>query len=183
MDGDRAHKSLLHTKYLETLPMISPCGRWLAYFSDETGENQVFVRPFPEVDKGGRWQISTNGGIFPLWSPDGRELFYIKDDAVVVVPVKTEKSFSHGAPKILFRGRNFGNIVADGCPWDISPKDKRFLIIKPPASAGDKTAAEAPRRINIVLNWFEELKERVPTDSFSVTSLQNAKKFYKLYDI
>ena len=75
MEGDRKWKPLLQEKYHETQPQISPDGRWMAYVSDESGKSEVYVRPFPDVDKG-KWQVSTSGGDSPLWSPDGRELFY-----------------------------------------------------------------------------------------------------------
>jgi hypothetical protein len=123
----------------------------------ESGQPQVYVRPFPELNKG-RWQISANGGESPLWSPDGRELFYRNGDTVMVVPVKTEPVFSHEAAKILFRGTFVSSWPFDA--WDIHPDGKRFLMIE--ELAGQSTATVAPR-INIVLNWFEELKERVPS--------------------
>ena len=77
MEGDRLRKPLLqHEEYDEAQPKISPDGRWMAYMSNESGQNEIYVRPFPEVNKG-RWQVSTSGGAAPLWSPNGRELFYL----------------------------------------------------------------------------------------------------------
>jgi dipeptidyl aminopeptidase/acylaminoacyl peptidase len=166
MEGDHARTILLQGKHSEAQPRISPNGRWLAYVSDESGRNEVYVRPFPEVDKG-RWQISTNNGDSPLWSPDGHELFYRSGDAAMAVPVETEPTFRFAAPKILFSGayasyaaRVYGQI--ENNPWDISPDGKRFLMMKPVAAKGTESTAEGPRRINIVLNWLEELKQRVP---------------------
>jgi serine/threonine protein kinase/Tol biopolymer transport system component len=164
LDGDRAPKLLLHEDYLETQPRLSRNGRWIAYTSGESRRNEVYVQSFPDVNKG-RWQISTAGGDSPLWSPDGRELFYLTGDAVMAVSVTTEPSFSIvGTPRELFRGpyacptKNIG----DSIPWDISPDGKRFLMIKLPTATGAAPTAAAPRKINIVLNWFEELKQRVP---------------------
>jgi Tol biopolymer transport system component len=155
MVGDRARKPLLqHEEYSEAMPNISPDGRWMAYASTESGKLDVYVRPFPEVNKG-RWQVSTNGGGSPLWSPNGRELFYLTTDSAMAVSVKTEPTFSLGTPKTLFRLTNVVNNPMEGTQWDISPDGERFLIMK---GAG----AEAPRKINIVLNWLEELKQRVP---------------------
>ena len=77
--------------------------RWMAYASNESGKYEVYVRPFPEVNKG-KWQVSTSGGNSPLWSPDGRELFYRSGDAVMAVPVETEPTFKPGKPTVLFRG-------------------------------------------------------------------------------
>ena len=97
-------RALLKEKYAETEPKISPDGRWMAYTSDESGTNEIYVRPFPEVDSGALWQVSTNGGNSPLWSPDRHELFYRDGDAVMAVLVKTDPAFSHESPKTLFRG-------------------------------------------------------------------------------
>jgi len=166
MEGDHKHRVLLKEKYSHLQPQVSHNGRWIAYTSDESGQTQIYVRPFPEVDTG-HWQVSTNGGDSPLWSHDDRELFYHNGDAIMAVPVKTETTFSLETPKLLFRGTYvFPNLSAIAqsinllYPWDISHDGKRFLMIKPP---GASTSAEGgPRKINIVLNWFEDLKQRVP---------------------
>ena len=159
MEGDRKWKPLLQEKYNEFQPQISANGRWMAYASNETGKNEIYVRPFPDVD-GGRWQISTSGGENALWSPDSRELFYRNGDAVMVASVKTDSGFSHETPEILFRGTYSFQSSPIGTTWDISPDGKRFLMIKDPESAAEGSGG--PRRINIILNWFEELKQRVP---------------------
>jgi serine/threonine-protein kinase len=160
MEGGRASKPLLQDKYMEIQARISPDGRWMVYTSNESGKMEVYVRPFPDVNKG-RWQVSTDGGDSPLWSPDGREIFYLNGDAVMSVPVDAKAVFSLGSPQLLFRGTYVAAYPADGTPWDIHPDGKRFLMIKPPVSTGGQTA-EQPRKINIVLNWTEELKQRVP---------------------
>jgi hypothetical protein len=94
---------------------------------------------------------------------DGRELFYINGDAVMMVSVKTDPGFDIvGTPQILFRGTFVRPDLGEGTPWDIHPDGKRFLMMKPPALVG--SAPEAPRpKIIIITNWFEELKQRVPT--------------------
>ena len=95
-------------------------------------------------------------------SPDGRELFYLSpDNSVMAVAVETKPTFSLGIPKTLFRSMCVGPTVGEGTPWDISPDGKRFLMMKEPGSPA--SAGGAPLKINIVLNWFEELKQRVPT--------------------
>jgi len=99
------------------------------------------------VESGGQWQVSTNGGTLPLWSPHGNELFYRRPDAVIAVSVEAGSGFKWGRPKILFQNKYVGQ-------FDIHPDGRRFLMMKP--------AAEAPRKIIIVLNWLEELKQRVP---------------------
>jgi serine/threonine protein kinase/Tol biopolymer transport system component len=160
LEGDRAKKLLLHEKYAEVEPQISPDGRYMAYTSDESGKYEVYVRPFPEVN-GGQWQISTGGGDWPVWSRDSRELFYRGGDAFMAVSVKTEPTFSPETPKTMFRGTYAEYTLRSFFSnWDVSPDGKRFIMIKeaaPSASAGG-----GPRKINIILNWFEELKQRVP---------------------
>jgi eukaryotic-like serine/threonine-protein kinase len=164
MEGDHARKTLLkNDEYNETHPKISPDGRWMAYTSYESGKAEVYVRPFPEVNQGGRWQVSTNGGNSPLWSPSGRELFYFSDAdrSVMAVAVETQQTIKLLTPKKLFLGSQYLiGVVTPGTPWDIHPDGKRFLMMKRPEAPLSTEAL--PRKINIVLNWFEELKQRVP---------------------
>jgi len=161
IEGDRKWKPLLQEKHQETAPRISPDGQWITYISDESGQFEVYVRPFPDVGSGGKWKVSTSGGNSPLWSPTGHELFYRIGDAVMVVSVETNRTFMLGTPKVLFRGTYMS--ATNPQMWDISPDGKRFLMMKEVASTGE-SAAETPQKINIVLNWFEELKERVPVN-------------------
>jgi eukaryotic-like serine/threonine-protein kinase len=158
--GDQDWKSLVGGRASEILPRLSPDGRWLAYASNESGEFEIYVRPFPDVDAH-RWKISRNGGDSPLWSPDGRELFYRAGDSVMAVSVKANPDFSPESPRTLFRGEyvslNFAELGNAFETWDIAPDGKRFLMMKESASA-----SENPRRINVVLNWTEELKRQVP---------------------
>jgi serine/threonine protein kinase len=162
LDGEINRKSLLHERYNESQPQISPDGRWIAYISYETGQPEIYVRPFPEVDKG-KWKISTNGGNSPLWSADGRELYYRCGNAVMMVEVEIKPSFEHSAPKVLFQGNYASYFMYEAHPWDISADGKRFLMMK--ESTGATSTGKTPRpRINIVLNWDEELKKRVPVD-------------------
>jgi len=162
MEGDRKFKPLLNKSYHEAYPQISADGRWMAYTSNESGQNQVYVRPFPEVE-GGRWQISMSGGDSPLWSPDGRELFYRSGDAVMAAAVKTGPAFSYETSRVLLHGNYVSSVFMasyfDFATWDISPDGMRFLMLK---NASSPSESEGPLRINIVLNWFEELKQRVP---------------------
>jgi len=148
---------------VEILPQISPDGRWMAYTTaGEANQGAVYVRPFPDVNKG-RWQISSGNGTNPLWSPDGRELFYQSGDAVMAVSVTTQPSFNIvGTPRVLFHGTYLKAMPGFGTSWDISPDGKRFLMIKPAESAAGASASKAPRKINVVLNWTDELKQRVP---------------------
>ena len=162
MEGNGERKSLLKSDYVESHPRISPDGRWMAYFSAETGDFHVFVRPFPNVDQG-KWQVSVDGGQSPLWSPDGRELYYLNEGAIMAAQVDTEPTFSASKPKTLFRG-NYITGYQENPEWDISPDGKRFIMIKPVEGADDEVTTESPRKINIVLNWDVELKQRVPVN-------------------
>jgi serine/threonine-protein kinase len=161
INGDRKYRPLLKEANNEDQPQIPRDGRWMAYTSDESGQPQIYVRPFPNVD-GGKWPVSTGGGNSPLWSPNGNELFYRNRDEIIAVPVRTGPVFSAETPKIIFRGNYVSARAVDRQPWDISPDGKRFLMVKPPDSAGDTSGIASPRKINILLNWFEELRQRVP---------------------
>jgi Tol biopolymer transport system component len=166
MEGKREIKELLQEKYLELEPQISPDGRYVAYQSDESGKGEIYVRTFPDVNKG-KWQVSSDGGNSPLWSPDGRELFYRSGDATMAVEVETDPTFKRGNPKVLFRGTYYSGSLLEKMVWtlwDIHPNGKKFLMIKPAASTSATSTAAVPQpKINIVVNWTEELKQRVPT--------------------
>jgi eukaryotic-like serine/threonine-protein kinase len=156
VEGKQEAKSLLQGKQFTVNPDVSPDGKWMAYTSEESGRMEIYVRPFPDVNSG-KWPVSINGGQEPRWSPSGRELFYRNGDEMVAVTVETTPTFKAGLPKVLFRGKYFSSF---GHNWDISPDGKRFLMIK--NIQGELSSAEGPRKINIVLNWTEELKRRVP---------------------
>jgi serine/threonine-protein kinase len=158
LQGERSPKAIVATEFNELNGEISPDGRWLAYQSNESGlSREIYVRPFPNADEG-RWQISTEGGRLPLWGRDGRELFYLAPDGrLIVVPVQTNPSFTAGSAEILFE-KTYYEIEGAGRFYDISPDGRRFLMIK--ESEADTSA---PMSMTVVLNWFEELKARVPT--------------------
>jgi len=151
----RKAQVFLRTPFTESAPRFSPDGRWLAYSSDESGRYEIYVQPFP--GPGGKWQISTDGGTEPMWNPNGRELFYRSGDKMLAADIATQPGFAVGRPRTLFEGQyiptpsTFPN-------YDVSPDGQRFLMLK---SAEQEQAA--PTQINIVLNWFEELKQKVPT--------------------
>jgi serine/threonine-protein kinase len=164
MGDKRTTETLIHSPFRELNPEISPDGRWIAYESDESGTNQVYVRPFPNVD-GGHWQVSTGSGSRPMWARSGRELFYVDDAAnkLMVVPVQTGgQAFSQGTPVKVFDNRVTVNGLALQRTFDISPDGQRFLVIKD-NTATDQTSTATLASMVVVLNWTEELKQRVPT--------------------
>ena len=132
--------------------------------SDESGQNEIFVRPFPDVDSGGKLQVSRNGGNNPLWSPDSRELFYRNGDKIMVVPVEIDSTLRLGNPAVLFEGPYFQSSLSNGAvtSWDITPDGKRFLMMKEAEATERGSTQRGPHKINIVVNWLEELKQRVP---------------------
>jgi Tol biopolymer transport system component len=151
----RKAQPFLQTKFNEAAPQFSPDGHWLAYVSDESGRKEIYVQPYP--GPGGKWQISTEGGVEPLWNRNGRELFYRSGKKMMAVEIVTKPSFSPGTPKVLFEGQ-YQSLPTISTPnYDVSPDGQRFLMLKPV-----EQVQAAPTQINVVLNWFEELKRRVP---------------------
>ena len=137
-------------------PDVSPDGRWLAYASTDSGEEEVYIQQFPAL--GARQLISTGGGNQPLWSPDGTELFYRSLDGtqIMAVQIDLELGVVPGNPALVFEGTYFNTLQRS---YDIAPDGQRFLMIKPPPPEADT----APR-INVILNWAQELGEGVPTN-------------------
>jgi serine/threonine protein kinase/Tol biopolymer transport system component len=158
---DRRVTPLLHTTFAEQNPDISPDGHWIAYESNESGSNQISVRPFPDV-AGGGWQVSTGGGTRPVWARSGRELFYVVSAEAVrmmAVPVQGGTTFSAGNPHVLFEGRYIATTVNNGRTYDVSADGQRFLMIKD--RLNDVTTSAGPSFV-FVLNWFDELKRLAP---------------------
>jgi len=150
IEGKREPQLFLKTSFNEDDAKFSPDGRWIAYDSNESGQNEVYVRPFP--GPGGITKISTTGGLMPVWAPDGRELFYRIEDKMMVVAIDTKPEFIAGKPKLLFESPS---LIDDR--YGIAPDGQRFVMIE----EGEYSAP--PSQLNIILNWFEELKRHVPT--------------------
>ncbi len=158
LEDERDPWAFLSTPFDEIQAMFSPDGQWIAYVSNETGRYEVYVRPFP--GPGGKWQISTVGGNEPRWEPNGRELFYRDGDKMMAVEISMEPEFTASAPHLLFEGPYTRSGTRPGAPrYDITPDGQRFLMIKP------SEQESSPVQLNIVLNWFEELKRLVPTEN------------------
>ncbi|MGH8247885.1 MAG: TolB family protein, partial [Gammaproteobacteria bacterium] len=141
---DRQSRPVVQTPFHETAAAFSPDGRWIAYHSNESGRQEVYVQGYPA---GRKWQVSTDGGAFAVWAPDGSELFYLSANRVMSARLRLKPGFSVEKPTKLFEGRYEQSFV-------IAPDGRRFLMLK---------GAEpdlAPTRLNVVLNWLEELKQR-----------------------
>jgi Tol biopolymer transport system component len=152
LDGEHHTEPLLHTTFEEQNAEVSPDGRWIAYQSNESGRDEIYVRPFPEINNG-RWQVSVGGGTRPAWSRNGRELFYYIDPGkLMAVSIQPGTGFTAGTPQVIVDG----NYLApqSGRNYDVSPDGKRFLMIKTAQTA----QAAAPSELVVVLNWLEELK-------------------------
>jgi WD40 repeat protein len=146
-------RNVVASESLEFDPALSPNGRWLAYVSNRTGQPEIWVQGYPE---GAPVRVSSSGGYEPLWSADGRELFYLQGDAVMAVAVETESEFSFASPKPLFSGPYVQTLLSTSRSYDVA-RDGRFLMIMP----GDENPAAARASIVVVQNFGEELKQRV----------------------
>jgi serine/threonine-protein kinase len=147
----------LQTLAGEMFPAFSPDGRWIAYRSLESGTSEIYVRAFP--DKGGKWQISNSGGMFAVWSRNGRELFYRTQNQQIMVASYTTKgdSFVPDKPRLWTEKR-----LADTGYYqnlDISPDGKRFITLMPAEAQGQQ---RANNQVTFLLNFFDEVRRRIP---------------------
>jgi len=151
LEGIREPELIIGTESHEWAAAFSPDSRWISYVSDKDGKYQVYVQPYPAMDKA--WQISDDFGEEPVWSADGKELFYRSGDRWMVVSISTEPEFAAGTPRVLFEGLYFN---APGVSYDVAPDGQHFLVLQPEYDSSQV------REIHVVTNWFEELKRLVP---------------------
>ena len=161
LEGDPAPKPLLPGEGNRAAAAISRDGHWVAYVSDESGQNEVYLEAFP--GGGGRKQVSSGGGAAPVWSHNGRELFYRHGNQLLAVEVTAGASLSVGRPQELFAG-DYGSRVGAGedrsadsavvPDYDVKEDGKEFLMIQ---AAGSIPPSDVPR-LDVVVNWFEELR-------------------------
>jgi len=156
LEGDTAEVPLLTSDYDEVSPSLSPDGRWLAYASQETGEWEIYVRPFPDIASG-KWPVSRGGGFAPMWAHSGREIFYeTPDSTMMVATVETGAGFRVTDRQELFSlppGFNRGSILVF---YDITPDDQEFIGVRDVGAT-----LEVEPVVILVENWLEEVKERV----------------------
>jgi len=145
----------LKSQFDERYPDLSPDGRWLAYTSNESKRDEVYVQPFP--GPGMKYLVSNEGGDSPLWSRNGKQLFYRRQDQVWGVDVRTDGPFATSKPRLLFEKAGYG--IGDPIrSYDLSLDSQRFLMVK------DEQRTSAPAtEVVLVQNWFEELERLVPT--------------------
>jgi dipeptidyl aminopeptidase/acylaminoacyl peptidase len=149
LQGKREPSVLVRSPFQETNGAVSPDGRWLAYQSDESGRPEVYVQGFPEP--GERSAVSTQGGTDPVWSRDGRELFYRDQNSLMAVAVRTTTRFSADRPVVVFErpGRTWS--------FNVSGNGRNFVVV-------ERDPAMPPASVNVILNWNEELKRLLPVD-------------------
>jgi Tol biopolymer transport system component len=157
LSGDRKPTPLLQTSFIESHGQISPDGKWLAYMSSETSRTEIYVIPFP--GGAGKWQVSTNGGIWPRWRQDGNELFYFQNansGLLMASEIKaTAGAFESAVPTPLFEHRyssgGGGHPAYEYLAYAVSPDGQRFLI--PRQASTLATENQVPPQIAVVLNW------------------------------
>jgi Tol biopolymer transport system component/predicted Ser/Thr protein kinase len=146
----------LNSQFSEAYPEFSPDGRWMAYTSNESTRGEVYVRQFP--GPGMKYQISNEGGSAPLWARDGKQLFYRCGTQVWVVDVETDGGFSTSKPRLLFEKSGY-SAGAGLRAWDLSLDGQQFLMVRV-----EQREPTPVTEMILIQNWFEELKERVPTE-------------------
>ena len=148
--GDERQPTLfLQTSHGERYAVPSPDGRWIAYQSNDSGRDEIFVTPFP--GSGRKWQVSADGGIQPSWRKDGKELFYISPDSKLMsVEVRPgEASFETGQVTLLFDVTH----RAGGISYAVHPDGERFLVIQ-------DVRSEASSALTLVINWTADLNKK-----------------------
>ena len=151
-------RAFLTSPFDEQLAMFSPDGQWIAYVSNRSGQNDVYVRPYPGPVA--RIQLSSGGSRDPVWNPNGEELFYLAGTKMMAVPVVLGSTLQLGQPRELFDVPAVApeDSAGLGLAYDVTPDGEQFVMVDVGASA------PAPSQLNVVLNWVEELKARVPTE-------------------
>jgi len=156
MDADSVNAGLLASDFNESAVALSPDGRWMAYVSDVTGRNEVFVRPFPSVDLS-RTQISTNGGVGPVWAHNGRELFYrdLSDGWLTAASYTADSTFVVDERERLFDASGYHRPGRGWHHYDVTQDDRGFVFIR--------VVSERVEDFSLIFvqNWFTELEERL----------------------
>jgi eukaryotic-like serine/threonine-protein kinase len=154
LEGKHEPREFVRTGSLLGAARFSPDGHWIAYASNESGHSEVYVEPFP--GPGGKWQISTEGGNWPVWARGGQELFYLNGSKIMSVGVTIRPSFTASTPRVLADlPVQTSSFYAGNGEFDVSPDGQHFLFIK----AREQNAL--PGEVRVVLNWSEGWKDLV----------------------
>jgi Tol biopolymer transport system component len=147
-------RPFLRSSFNEANLTFSPDGRWIAYQSNESGNDEVYVQPFP--GPGSKVLVSTQGGTEAVWSRDGRELFYRSGNRMMAVATTMQPIFQASRPEVLFeRPYSMASVLRN---YDVTSDGRRFLMLK------ESEQAAAATRIDVVQSWFDELKRLVPVN-------------------
>jgi len=159
LDGDRRPRPLVQTKFDEGSPKFSPDGKWVAYCSNESGRQEVYLTPYP--GPGAKIQVSNDGGFDPVWRRKGGELYYRRGDSMMVVSVVTQTKLELAKPRVLWEGKyshgvssQCGPAGATSTNYDVTADGERFVMVQ------DKAGEPVAHQVNVVLGWSEELKGR-----------------------
>ncbi len=160
--GDPASLPFLVTPFQERAGAFSPDGNWIAYVSNQSGRDEIYVRPYPTTGPQ-EYAISLDGGREPVWSRDGGELFFRNADQMMVAEVDTTVSLQASVPRLLFTGDydldSSAGGISGGSNYDVSSDGERFVMVRTDRQSSENAAIP---QFSVVLNWFEELNERAP---------------------
>jgi Tol biopolymer transport system component len=152
LEGDGKPELLLQTPARERVPVISPDGRYVAYMSDESGRDEIYLTRFP--GGGGKWQVSVDGGSTPAWVKKTGELLFRNGDVILAVPVATQPALTLGQPRELYNGNAAKLLLSPGKKFDADPAGGRILAVQ---GVGESTVEMG---ITVVENWFAEFNKR-----------------------
>jgi eukaryotic-like serine/threonine-protein kinase len=158
-EGDHAPKKYMASSFRQSSARFSPDARWVVYVSNVSSRLEVYVSPFPDAAAAPAVLISTGGGLYPRWRSDGKAIYYISPDfKMMEVEVTPGSPFKAGIPKALFEAPHVAGNNGDpnGCPWDISSDNQRFLFNR----GDDQPAREVPP-LTVVTNWQSSLPEEI----------------------
>jgi eukaryotic-like serine/threonine-protein kinase len=157
-------EQFLKSTFNDATPSFSPDGRWLAYQSDETGKDEVYVRAFPPPawGQGGKWQVSNSGGNYPRWSRGGHELMYQSGDQIMAASYTVKgDAFLAEKPRVWIA--KLGAADPAFPMWDLSPDGKRVVVVTPVESpGGTESTPQQDHEIVMLLNFFGELRRKLP---------------------
>lgn len=150
LNGDRKVHPWLATKFDEFQASLSLDDKWVSFFYRERGTGEIYVKPFPNGE--GKWQVSTGGGREAHWAPDGKTLYFTGSQTITAVPIMNDRSFVMGQSRVIIGDYPWVPLES-AATFDVSPDGRHILITR------SKEGTSAPRQINVVMNWFDELKK------------------------